>query len=123
MSPTKLLIPLIVGAFFLAYAASLPLALWNDPTAIVTRADQINFFILVGGFGLALAASVVHVLRALQQYLQALHDLAPEDANDLATQLSSAVRHWLVRRSCGCNPGAWTWTGLLSSTRSADRQG
>ncbi len=87
MSPTKLLIPLIVGAFFLAYAASLPLALWNDPTAIVTRADQINFFILVGGFGLALAASVVHVLRALQQYLQALHDLAPEDANDLATQL------------------------------------
>ncbi len=59
----------------------------NDPTAIVTRADQINFFILVAGFGLALAASVVHVLRALQQYLQALHDLAPEDANDLATQL------------------------------------
>lgn len=87
MTLTKLLIPLIVGAFFLAYAASLPLALWNDPNAIVTRADQINFFVLVGGFGLALAASVVHVLRALQQYLQALHDLAPEDANDLTTQL------------------------------------
>lgn len=87
MSPTKLLIPLIVGAFFLAYAASLPLALWNDPTTMITRADQINFFILVGGFGLALAASVVHVLRALQQYLQALHDLAPEDADGLAAQL------------------------------------
>ncbi|MCU0520008.1 MAG: SPFH domain-containing protein [Anaerolineae bacterium] len=83
----KLLVPLIVGSFFLAFAASLPLALWSDAGYVITSADAVNFFVLVGGFGVALSASALHVLRALRQYTQAVHDLAPADADELVTHL------------------------------------
>lgn len=87
MSPTKLLVPLIIGAFFLAFAASLPLALWSDEGYVITPTDEVNFLVLVAGFGIALAASAFHVLRALRQYTQAVHDLSPDDADELATRL------------------------------------
>ena len=87
MSLMKLLVPLIVGVFFLAYAASLPLALWSDAGYVITSTDAVNFLVLVGGFGVALSASAFHVLRALRQHTQVLHDLAPEDADELVTHL------------------------------------
>ena len=106
MSLTRLLVPLIIGAFFLAFAASLPIALWGEAGYVITPADQVDFLFLIGGFGLALAASAFHVLRALRQYTQALHDLAPEDANDLVTRLVFAFRGIRKRPSAASSGGA-----------------
>jgi hypothetical protein len=87
LSPSKLLMPLIIGALFLAYAASLPLALWGEAGYTIQPGDQIDYLLLVAGFGLALIASFGHVLRGLRQYTQALHDLSLEDAEGLVDRL------------------------------------
>ena len=87
MNLPRLLVLLIVGALVLAFSATLPIVLWGEEGYIIRLSDQVDFLVLVGGFVIALAASAFHVMRALRQYTQALHDLSPEDAAGLAFRL------------------------------------
>jgi hypothetical protein len=87
VSLSKLLIPLIIGALFMAFAATLPIVLWSEAGYTIRSEDQIDFLILVAGFGIALVTASGHVLRALRQVTQALHDLSPEDAESLVDRL------------------------------------
>ncbi|MBN1249116.1 MAG: hypothetical protein JXC32_15765, partial [Anaerolineae bacterium] len=86
MSLKRTLAWLAIFVLFLAYAASVPLVLWGD-TFLPEAGKQGDFMILAIGFGVALFVVAGHVRRALKQYVQALHDLSPDDAEGLAARL------------------------------------
>ena len=88
MSLSKLLVPLAIGALFLAFAASLPIVLWSEAGYTITSSDQVNFLILVVGFGVALAISAWQMVRVLRQYIQDLHDVSAEEAAGLVAHLT-----------------------------------
>ncbi|MGC9520811.1 MAG: SPFH domain-containing protein [Anaerolineae bacterium] len=87
MSLQKLIVPLGIGVLFLAFAATLPLVLWGEQGYVVGTSDRVDFFLLVGGFLIALVIAPVQVIRVLSQYTQALHNLNSEDAQALTTRL------------------------------------
>ncbi len=87
MSLSKLLVPLVVGALFLAFAASLPIVLWSEAGYTIQASDEANFLILVVGFGVALAISAWQMVRVLRQYVQDLHDVSAEEAAGLVAHL------------------------------------
>lgn len=86
MNPPRLLIWLAILVLFLAYAASVPLVLFEGSLS-VEPGRLGEFMILVVGFGVALFAVVAHMQQALKQYAQAFHDLSPEDADSLVSRL------------------------------------
>jgi hypothetical protein len=87
LSLQRALVWLAIVMVFLAYAAALPLALWGGGEEAITPSQQGAFIILVSGFGISLVVIASHSMRVLKQYMQAVHDLSPDDASALVTRL------------------------------------
>lgn len=83
----KIIVPLGIGVLFLAFAATLPLALWGEQGYVVGPSDRVDFLLLVGGFLIALVIASAQTVKVLSQYVQALHDLNSEDAQALTQRL------------------------------------
>ena len=97
MNLSKVLIPVIIGALFLAFAASLPIVLWSEAGYTIRPVDQIDFLVLVAGFGIALVTASGHMMRVLRQYSQALHDVSAEDAAGLVDRMVLGSDPYVVR--------------------------
>lgn len=87
MTLQRSLIWLALFIIFLAFAAFVPLVLWGAGDTPLEPAQQIEFLVLVIGFGASLFVMVSHMRRALKQYVEDLHDLSADDAENLVSRL------------------------------------